>query len=59
MIVPGRNGRALQVFEVSLPLSIDRSALRRTLEDKAGEMGLRVSMQHRDIFEAVHRVQSI
>lgn len=56
---PGAKRRALQIFEVSLPLSIDRSALRRTLEDKAGEMGLRVSMQHRDIFEAVHRVQSI
>ena len=48
-----------EVFEISLPLSIDRTALRRTLEDKARDMGLRVSMQHRDIFEAVHRVKSI
>lgn len=51
--------RAVQVFEISLPLSIDRAALRRTLEDKARDMGLRVSMQHRDIFEAVHRVKPV
>ena len=56
---PDTRRRALQVFEISLPLSIDRTALRRTLEDKARDMGLRVSMQHRDIFEAVHRVKSI
>ena len=56
---PESRRRALQVFEISLPLSIDRTALRRTLEDKARDMGLRVSMQHRDIFEAVHRVKSI
>lgn len=56
---PDAPRRALQVFEISLPLSIDRTALRRTLEDKGRDMGLRVSMQHRDIFEAVHRVKSI
>lgn len=49
--------RALLMFEVALPLSLDRSAFRRTLEDKARGMGLRVSMQHRDIFEALHRVE--
>lgn len=51
--------QALLVFEIALPLSIDRNALRRTLEDKASGMGLRLSMQHRDIFEAVHRVLSV
>ncbi len=56
---PDAKLRAVQVFEISLPLSIDRTALRRTLEDRARDMGLRVSMQHRDIFEAVHRVKSI
>ena len=50
---------ALQVFEIALPNSIDRTALRRTLEAKGRDMGLRVSMQHRDIFEAMHRVSSI
>ncbi|MCH5276913.1 MAG: amino acid-binding protein [Desulfovibrionaceae bacterium] len=52
-----RPRRALLMFEVALPLSLDRPALRRTLEDKARGMGLRVSMQHRDIFEALHRVE--
>lgn len=51
--------RALLMFEVALPLSLDRSAFRRTLEDKARGMGLRVSMQHRDIFEALHRVEPV
>ena len=49
--------RALLMFEVALPLSLARSAFRRTLEDKARGMGLRVGMQHRDIFEALHRVE--
>lgn len=49
--------RALLMFEVALPFSLNRPALRRTLEDKARSMGLRVSMQHRDIFEALHRVE--
>lgn len=56
---PESRRRALQVFEISLPLSIRPDGSRRTLEDKARDMGLRVSMQHRDIFEAVHRVKSI
>ena len=51
--------RALQVFEIALPVRLDRSAFRRTLEDKARSMGLRISMQHRDIFEALHRVEPI
>lgn len=56
---PDGTRRALLVFEVALPVSLDRSAFRRTLEDRARAMGLRVSMQHRDIFEALHRVESI
>ena len=48
--------KALLVFEIALPLSLDRVALRRTLEDRAHSLGLQLSMQHRDIFEAVHRV---
>lgn len=51
--------QALLVFEIALPLSLDRAALRRTLEDRAHAMGLRLSLQHRDIFEAMHRVLSM
>ena len=47
------------VFEISLPMEIDRNALRRTLKDKARTLGLQLSMQHRDIFEALHRVQPV
>lgn len=58
-IMPKGETRALLVFEIALPLSIDRTALRKTLQDRARSMGLRLSMQHRDIFEAVHRVLSV
>ncbi len=54
----GEGSKALLVFEVSLPLAIDRRALQRTLADRANSLGLAMSMQHRDIFEAVHRVLS-
>lgn len=51
--------RCVLVFEIALPLTIDRSAFRQTLQDEARELGLHLSMQHRDIFEAVHRVLSV
>lgn len=56
-LMPEEEKRALLVFEISLPMEIDRNALRRTLKDKARTLGLQLSMQHRDIFEALHRVQ--
>lgn len=58
-LMPEEQKRALLVFEIALPLEIDRNALRRTLKDKARTLGLQLSMQHRDIFEALHRVQSV
>ena len=48
---------AVLIFEIALPRNLDRHAFRRTLEDKAKSMGLRASMQHRDIFEALHRIE--
>lgn len=51
--------RCLLVFEISLPLVIDRSAFRQTLQAKARDMGLSLSIQHRDIFEAVNRIPSV
>lgn len=56
-LMPEEQKRALLVFEIALPMEIDRNALRRTLKDKAHTLGLQLSMQHRDIFEALHRVQ--
>ena len=49
----------LLVFEVALPVSVDRSAFRRTLLAKAEELGLQLSIQHRNIFEALHRVSPL
>lgn len=47
---------ALFLFEVMVPLQTDMSALRATLQQRATELGVRMTMQHRDIFEAVHRI---
>lgn len=44
------------VFEVALPLSINRNAFRQMLQAKARNVGLSISIQHQDIFEAIHRV---
>lgn len=53
-----RNGRAMFVFEVMVPESVDLGRLRRELANEAQKMNLRASIQHRDIFEAVNRVSS-
>ncbi|MBO4311400.1 MAG: amino acid-binding protein [Desulfovibrionaceae bacterium] len=49
----------LLVFEIALPVSVDRNAFRLTLLGKGEELGLEVSIQHRDIFEALHRISTI
>lgn len=51
-------GSALFVFEVMVPENVDIGRLRRELALEAKNMNLRVSAQHRDIFEAVHRVNN-
>lgn len=51
-------GTALFVFEIMVPESVNTGRLRRELEAEAHRLNLRVSMQHRDIFEAVNRVNS-
>lgn len=51
-------GNALFVFEVMAPETTDIGRLRRELALEAKRLGLRASMQHRDIFEAVHRVNN-
>ena len=54
----GGEGRALFVFEVMVPDTVDLGRLRRELALEANSLNLRVSVQHRDIFEAIHRVSS-
>ncbi len=50
---PGRN---VMIYEVEVPIDIDLEKLRRSLADKASELNLEVSMQHKSIFEAINRI---
>lgn len=49
---------ALFVFEVMVPVSVDLGRLRREFNLEAKKLGLRASVQHRDIFEAVNRISA-
>ena len=46
-------------FEVKVPEKADLGRLRRELASEGQAQGLRVSVQHRDIFEAIHRVRVV
>jgi glycine cleavage system transcriptional repressor len=50
---PGRN---IMIYEVDIPLDLDQDRLRRALKEKAGTLGLEISIQHRNIFEAINRI---
>ena len=54
---PSGEGDYFTVFEVSVPAAVDRRALSAVLEGRARSLGLSARLQHRDIFEAVHRVK--
>lgn len=43
-------------YEVDIPAATDRQAFRAALRERAGELGLDVNLQHREIFEKIHRV---
>lgn len=49
---------ALFVFEVMVPENVDLGRLRREFSLEAKKLGLRASVQHRDIFEAVNRLSA-
>ena len=46
----------VMIYEVDIPLETDQPALRRALKEKAHELKLDINIQHRNIFEAIHRV---
>ena len=48
--------RNTMIYEVDVPADIDQAAFRATLRERAAELGLDLSVQHRDIFETIHRV---
>jgi glycine cleavage system transcriptional repressor len=44
------------IYEVDIPVSLDQNSFRQALYKQGGELGLDVSLQHREIFEAIHQV---
>ncbi len=50
---PGDN---LMIFEVDVPEAVDAGALRRELNAAAEQLGLEINLQHRFIFETLHRI---
>jgi glycine cleavage system transcriptional repressor len=48
--------RNIMIYEVDIPMETDQVAFRQALQQRAGDLGLEISLQHRDIFEAVHRI---
>ena len=43
-------------YEVDIPAAADRREFRAALRERARELGLDVNLQHREIFERVHRI---
>lgn len=46
---------SIVIYEVDVPGNIDHRAFRTALRERAVDLGLDLSIQHRDIFEAIHR----
>jgi glycine cleavage system transcriptional repressor len=50
---PGDN---IMIYEVDVPVSVDQQSFARDLNARAESLQLDLSMQHRYIFEALHRI---
>jgi glycine cleavage system transcriptional repressor len=50
---PGDN---IMIYEVDIPRQIDQQSLYRELKRRANELKLEIDIQHRNIFEAMHRI---
>jgi glycine cleavage system transcriptional repressor len=50
---PGNN---IMIYEVDIPVDIDRQEFYRALRTKAESLALSVSIQHRNIFETINRI---
>jgi len=48
--------KVVMFFELSVPKEVNQSALRQALGLAADGLSIEVSLQHRDIFEAIHRL---
>jgi glycine cleavage system transcriptional repressor len=49
-------GPRVLALELSLPTKVPRHVFREALTEVSQELGLSISLQHRDIFEAIHRI---
>jgi glycine cleavage system transcriptional repressor len=50
---PGDN---IMIYEIDIPVQIDRQALYRKLKRRAKQLTLEIDIQHRNIFEAINRI---
>lgn len=50
---PGDN---IMIYEVDVPIDIDQQRFRQDLQDQATALGLRLTIQHRNIFSAMNRI---
>ena len=48
--------RNVMIYEVDVPQNIDQNGFRSALRQRAGELNLEITLQHRRIFEAMNRV---
>ena len=57
-IITQENGvdEMIMIFEVDMPMGVDHRQLRQVMQEVCARFGLGVSVQHRDIFETIHRV---
>ncbi len=46
----------IMIYEVDIPTSVNQHKFREALYKRGLELGLDISLQHRDIFQAIHRV---
>jgi glycine cleavage system transcriptional repressor len=46
----------IMIYEVDIPCDTDQNLLRSELRKKASEMGLDISIQHRNIFMSINRI---
>jgi glycine cleavage system transcriptional repressor len=44
----------IMIYEIDVPLHTDQIAFRHALRQRADELGLDLSLQHRDVYQAVH-----
>lgn len=46
----------IMIYEVDIPKHTDQQTLYTELRERAGSLGLQISIQHRNIFEAINRI---